>query len=85
MVLPSSQDEALARYSVSKDVPGSILKCETVLGNLDATPNINVTEGFNTEKMGVILIKAETPGEAGLREQKMSALVSDDDGSLMCL
>ena len=25
MVLPSSQDEALARYSVSKDVPGSVL------------------------------------------------------------
>ena len=47
--------------------------------------HINVTEGFNTEKMGVILIKAETPGEAGMREQKMSALVSDDDGSLMCL
>ena len=47
--------------------------------------HINVTEGFNTEKMGVILIKAETPGEAGLREQKMSALVSDDDGGLMCL
>ena len=23
---------ALARYSVSKDVPGSVLKCETVLG-----------------------------------------------------
>ena len=28
----------LARYSVSKDVPGSVLKCETVLGTLDATP-----------------------------------------------
>ena len=40
MVLPSSQDEALARYSVSKDVPGSVLKCETVLGTLDATPKV---------------------------------------------
>ena len=38
MVLPPSQDEALARYSVSKDVPGSVLKCETVLGTLDAKP-----------------------------------------------
>lgn len=37
------------------------------------------------KKMGVILIKAETPGEAGLREQKMSPLVSDDDGGLKCL
>ena len=40
MVLPSSQDEALARYSVSKDVPGSVLKCETVLGTLDATRKV---------------------------------------------
>ena len=40
MVLPSSQDEALARYSVSKDVPGSVLKCEMVLGTLDATPKV---------------------------------------------
>ena len=36
----SWQEEALARYSVSKDVPGSILKCETVFGTLDATPKV---------------------------------------------
>ena len=40
VVLPSSQDEARARYSVSKDVPGSVLKCETVLGTLGATPKV---------------------------------------------
>ena len=40
VVPTSSQDEALARYSVSKDVPGSVLKCETVLGTLDATPKV---------------------------------------------
>ena len=28
----------LARYSVSKDVPGSVLKCETVLGIKEAEP-----------------------------------------------
>ena len=37
MVPPSSQDEALARYSVSIEVPRSALKFETVLGTLDAT------------------------------------------------
>ena len=36
----SSQDEALARYSVSREVPCSILKWETVLGSLDATPKV---------------------------------------------
>ena len=44
MVLPSSQDEALARYSVSKDVPGSVLKCETVLDTLDATPKVPMAQ-----------------------------------------
>ena len=28
------------RYSVSREVPRSILKCETVLGTLDATPKV---------------------------------------------
>ena len=27
----------LALYSISREVPGSVLKCETVLGTLDAT------------------------------------------------
>ena len=36
----SSQDEALARYSVSREVPCSVLKWETVLGSLDATPKV---------------------------------------------
>ena len=35
-----SQDEALARYSVSREVPCSFLKWETVLGSLDATPKV---------------------------------------------
>ena len=37
---PSSQDEALGRYSVSREVPRSILKYKTVLGTLDATPKV---------------------------------------------
>ena len=32
VVPTSSQDEALARYSVSREVPYSVLKWETVLG-----------------------------------------------------
>ena len=34
LVPPSSQDEALAPYSVSREVPRSVLKCETVLAPL---------------------------------------------------
>ena len=34
VVPPSSQDEALAPYSVSREVPRSVLKCETVLAPL---------------------------------------------------
>ena len=30
VVLTAWQDEALARYGVSREVPGSVLKCETV-------------------------------------------------------
>ena len=40
-VVPTAwQDEALARYSVSREVPCSILKWETVLGSLGATPKV---------------------------------------------
>ena len=34
VVPTSSQDEALARYSVSREVPCSVLKCETVFDTL---------------------------------------------------
>ena len=34
----SSKYEAPVSYSVSREVPCSVLKCETVLGTLDATP-----------------------------------------------
>ena len=37
---PSSKDEALARYSVSREVPRSVLKSEKLLGTLDATPKV---------------------------------------------
>ena len=37
---PSALDEALAHYSVSREVPRSILKCEKVLDTLDATPKV---------------------------------------------
>ena len=40
VVPKSSQDEALARYSVSREVPCSVLKWETVFGSLDATPKV---------------------------------------------
>ena len=40
VVPTSSQDEALARYSVSREVPCSVLKWETVLDSLDATPKV---------------------------------------------
>ena len=36
----SWQDEALARYSVSREVPCSLLMWEAVLGSLDATPKV---------------------------------------------
>ena len=38
MVSPSSQDEALARHSVSREVPRFILKFETVFGKLREIP-----------------------------------------------
>src|SRR5574337_1256116 len=38
VVPPSSQDEALSRYSVSGEVPHEVLEVETVLGTLDAPP-----------------------------------------------
>ena len=45
----SSQDEALARYSFSRKVPRSVLKCKTILDTLDVTPkvprNIGLTRG----------------------------------------
>ena len=50
-----TQDEALGRYSVSREVPRSILKYRTVLGTLDATPkfpNIPVSLQGNTEIPG---------------------------------
>ena len=37
---PSALDEALAHYSVSREVPRSVLKCKTLLGTLNATPNV---------------------------------------------
>ena len=40
MVPKSSQDEALIQYSISREVPRSILTYETVLGTLDATPKV---------------------------------------------
>ena len=55
MVPTSWQDEALARYSFSRNVPRSILKCETVLGTLDAAqkfPNTLVSLEGNTEVPG---------------------------------
>ena len=40
MDIHSSQYEALARYSVSREVLRSVLKSEKLLGTLDATPKV---------------------------------------------
>ena len=55
MVSASSQDEALARYSVSSEVLHSVLRFETVLDTLDATPKVPRHTGLmegNTEVLG---------------------------------
>ena len=47
--------DALARYSDSREVPLSVLKCETVLGTLDAIskfPDIPVSLERNPEGPG---------------------------------
>ena len=59
MVPSSALDEALALYSDSREVPRSVLKCETVLGTLDAIskfPDIPVSLERNTER------NTEVPG-----------------------
>ena len=64
VVPPSSKDEALARNSVSREVPRSVLKSEKLLGTLDATPkfpNILVSLQGNTE---VPSVSREVPGSA---------------------
>ena len=43
VVPTSSQDEALARYGVSREVPCSVLKCATVPDTLHATPKSSPT------------------------------------------
>ena len=61
---PSALDEALAHYSVSREDPGSVLKCETVLGTLDATPkvpNIPVSLEGNTKVPGTISFERLLP------------------------
>ena len=44
----SSQDEALSRYSISREVPRSVLKVERVLETLDVT--IKVPKGLSGEE-----------------------------------
>ena len=44
------QDEALAPYSVSREVSHSVLKCKTVLGTLDATPNVPGHTGLTRQE-----------------------------------
>ena len=46
----SSQDEALACYGVSRKEPRSVLKCETVLCTLDATPNVPGHAGLTRQE-----------------------------------
>ena len=39
-ILPSTQDEALSHCSVSREIPRSLLKLETVLNTLHETPEV---------------------------------------------
>ena len=47
MVPPSSKDEALACYSISREVPRSVLMSEKLLGTLDATPKVKLLPVVN--------------------------------------
>ena len=60
-VVPTSwQEEALAPYSVSREVSHSVLKCKTVLGTLDAW-------GFSPEaRRGSQGASRAAPGKSGL-------------------
>ena len=49
---PSSKYEAPVSYSVSREVPCSVLKCETVLGTLDATPKFPWHPGLTRGEHG---------------------------------
>src|SRR5574340_491728 len=69
VVPPSSQDEALSRYSVSGEVPREELEVETVLGTLDAPPQ---SYGF----VGGSVEIDQYPIEAGL----IPRVASDDRG-----
>ena len=64
VIPPSSQDEALSCYSVSREGAHSILKFETVLGTLDATqkfPYIPVSFDGNTEVPGTTSLSPFSP------------------------
>ena len=64
LLKPGLENFELARYSVSKDVPGSVLKCETVLGTLDVTPkvpNTPVSLKGNTKVPGTTSFKPLLP------------------------
>ena len=49
MAPPSSQDEALSRYSASGEVPRSELEVERALGTLDATHKVARNPGLPRE------------------------------------
>ena len=67
---PSALDEALAHYCVSREVPGSILKCETVLGTLDATPKVPLYTDLT---------------RGATREALMRAMKSESEVTQLCL
>ena len=50
VVPPPSQDEALSRDGVSREVPRAVLKFETVLGSLDATHKVPRHTGLPREE-----------------------------------
>ena len=64
MVPTSSQDEALARYGVSREVPGSVLKCETVPDSFHATPKSPPHAGF--PRGYILAAKAAAIAEGGI-------------------
>ena len=50
VVHTSSQDETLSGYSVSREVPRSVFKVETVLGTLDVTQKVPRHTGLTREE-----------------------------------
>ena len=80
MVPPSSKDEALAHYSVSREVPCSVLKCETLLQPLMPPQKFLTRLSHSRRAPKHITFQSHTVGQTLPRvEAKESALPSSRD------